>query len=397
MGFTSGPMTFARYFLPGSRFTSLTERAMDAINQNAFGRGSMMGPDKIEFGWISPRHLFDTPITEEKITLGRFVLLGMRMDRISIPGAVLKSYVRVEEEAAIEASGREFLSKSERAQCREKAKLRADKEAAAGGFRRMAAYPVLVDFKNRLLLFGNTGPTANEKLGVLFKSTFEASIERGTAARLAHRLLGDDGAARGLETIEPFHLVQRPADGEDEDGGFESQDVDFLGKEFLTWLWHRADSPQTKLSTAAGENVAVMIDRAMRLVCDFNRTGSTVVTCDSPGMASESRAALAIGKQPTRMGLILGGSAGEFRFSLDGASFSIAGMVLPDDSKEERDPIGRMEARFDKAVDAVHLLDGVYRAFLQKRAGSAWVRELTAMQAWARGKRATPTPQMAAV
>lgn len=383
MGFSSGSITFTRYFLPGSRFTSLTERMVDAINNHAFGRGTMSGPDKIEFGWISPRHLFDMPITPEKITLGRYVMLGLRLDRIAVPAVVLKSYIRMEEEAVIEATGRDFLSKATRVECREKARIRADKEAAAGNFRRMATCPVLIDFKNRVLLFGNTGPTANEKLGLLFRSTFDAGIERATPAKLAMRLMTDAGHARGLEDVKPFHLVRAAVGGEDGEE-FESPDEDFLGRELLSWLWHRADAAQTKLATPEGENVALMLDKSMRLVCDFNRTGSTVVTCDAPGAAPESRAALTVGKQPARMGIILGGNAGEFRFALDANTFSVSGLVLPEPPKAESDAAALLESRLEGVIDFVHLLDGVYRAFLQQRTSGKWPRELAAMQAWAR-------------
>src|SRR5262249_51202289 len=156
---------------------------------------------------------------------------------------------------------------------------------------------------------------------------------------LAHRLMDAGGAARSLENLTPFHLVRRPdAEGDDE-GEMAADDHGFLGVEFLTWLWFKSQSQNSKLALRGDQNALVALEKSTRLVCDFGLTGTTVVTRDAPGTAPESRAAVAIGKQPTKLGLIVGGAAGEFRLTLDGARMAVSGLVLPEDveDKPERD------------------------------------------------------------
>src|SRR5438045_578387 len=64
MGFASGTVSFCRYFISSSRPSSVTDKFVEAVCDNAFGRHIADG-DGVESGWITTRHLFDTDITGE--------------------------------------------------------------------------------------------------------------------------------------------------------------------------------------------------------------------------------------------------------------------------------------------------------------------------------------------
>ncbi|MCK4659538.1 MAG: hypothetical protein KAV82_08460 [Phycisphaerae bacterium] len=382
MGLASGSVSFRRYFIQGAGPADVTDEFIKAISENAFGRYGAVDADNVEVGWITPRHLFDNNITAECIAVGRFVSLAMRVDRNTIPSTVLKSYIRVEEDVALQAGGREFLSKAEKAKARETAQLRADREIKTGAFRRMSAYPVLIDLDRQTVYFGNLGDAMNDRMMLLFQDTFDCALEPAAADRLAYRLMQPCGRVDSIEHAQPFHLVREPEGCEGTPDDFDTGDRSFLGKEFLTWLWFKIDTDDSLLRVSGGDEVSVMIDRVLRMECDFAMTGTDVITATGPTALPEAKAALTIGKQPTKMGLIIGSRTGEFSMVLNGRRMAVSAMRIPTDEKGN-DPRARREQRFEQIADVAELLDVLYELFLRRRTAHDWSSELGQMCTWA--------------
>jgi recombination associated protein RdgC len=378
MGLSSGSVSFCRYLINGAFASAVDDDLLEKVNEHAFGRHGIVTSDGIETGWIGPGHLFDSTITYEKVAVGRYLVLTLRMDRNSVPAAVLKSYLRMEEEAALEAEGRETLTKQQRRQAKDAAMLRAEKEAKAGAFRRMASYPLFIDLKSHILYFTQLGSAANDKLYNLFRDTFDTSLTSLTAERNAHRLVGDNGR-RTLEDARPVHLIEAGGNGHGSPG-----DMNFLGREFLSWVWFRSEENQGRFSLKSGVDAEVAMTRFLQLDCDFEATGSALIRRDGPASAPEARVGLTVGKQPVKAGLILASRGDEWSLSLDGASMTVSGMTVP--PSDEADVVGRLEDRLDRIVEAGDVLDGVYQLFLEERTGGGWPNVLAEMRHWAQSQ-----------
>lgn len=384
MGFASGPVSFQRFLIDGSMPANVTERFVRAVNDHAFGRLAML-PDDTQLGWIGPNHLFETDIAAESIACGPYVHLAVRVDRLKAPPSVIRAYVQVEEQAMLQAKGREFLNRGEKRQARERALGRADQETRAGTFRRMNAYPLLIDAKHRTVFLGTLSATVADKVMQLFYDTFGRGLEPADPERLATRILDQQQRTRTLEGLAPFTLVKPPDGLADSASVLSETDLCFLGKEFLTWLWCQTESDDGPLRVSAGDEVTVLLDRTLRLKCDFGVTGTDVITADNPTSLPEAKAALRIGKQPTRAGLILGSPHGEFRFTLDGPRLAVSGLVLPEDETSQNGR-ARQEQRFELIADAAHLLDALFELFVLRRTARGWSRDLQALSAWAAGR-----------
>ena len=381
MAFSSGLVTFRRFFVAGKPFDEVDDRFVNALREYRFGAAGSADPTT-QMGWTNPTHLFDHDIAPEKIAFGRYVHFWLRVDKLNAPSSVARSYQRLEEETALKASGRAFLTKTEQRLAREAAKLRVEQEVKSGAFRRMSTIPVLMDLESNTLLLASTSSAASDQLLEIFGNTFRRALEPADADRLAERLLGSN--ARALEQVRPFHLV-RPPEGTDDADAMPGVDVAFLGKEFITWLWRLIDSDEPNtLKLRSGDAISVIIDRSLRLECDFRMTGSTVVTADAPAGLPESRAALAIGKQPTKAGLIVGSAVGEFAFSLDGRKMTVSSLVLPDD-QEERDVRASIEQRFERCFDLTTILDVMFETFLRARISDHWGEAERDLKRWAKG------------
>jgi hypothetical protein len=388
MAFASGSVTFRRYRVVQCGFKVVDEAFIDALNGCAFGRYRTV-EEGVDLGWVTPAHLFDVDFAGEKIAAGRFAHFRLRRDRTTVPAGILRSYVEIERLAALEASGREFLTREERRQAKEAAQARADKEARSGAFRRIAAYPVLFDLDQQMLYFGNTSAAANDALRTLFADTFDAELMPAGAHEQAYALVGTNGHARELEDARPAHLVATP---EGVDGAYYSSDPAdraFLGREFLSWLWYQVDVAEGLIKTPrrqgalarAEDEIATAIASVAHLRCDFNLTGTDVIRSDAPSSSPEGRSALAVGKQPSKLGLILGGSSGEWTFVLDGARLDVSGLALT--PVEEEDAHARLEARFEGVAELGSVIDGLFAAFLEVRFSQEWPRILGRMAEWA--------------
>lgn len=381
MAFASGPVSFQRFFVSGLLPTEIDDQFISALASRAFGTVPTQSDDS-QIGWIGPNHLFETDLLAERIACGSFAHLALRVDRLAVPPAVLKSYVRVAEESALEQSGREFLSRGERKKARQAAALRAEQETRSGGFRRMNAYPVLIDLANQAVYLGSTGVTMADKLMQLFADTFEASLTPADPECLAGRALSTTRKSRTLETLAPFHLVDPPDDVDTSSTGTFDSDLNFLGRELLTWLWFLTEQNAGALRVPQGDEVTVMLDRTLALRCSYGLTGSDVITADAPTRLPEARAALKTGKQPNRAGLVLGSPAGEFRFTLDGQRFTVSSLALPETGESE-DPLARLEERFELIADAAALLDALFELYLNERTSPQWDDRLLDMRTWA--------------
>jgi len=387
MGFASGRVTFRRYRLGGFVHDSVDDLFLEKLNRAAFGRYGSAMADGSEMGWITPQHLFDVNFAAEKITAGRFVHLLVRVDRNSPPAAIRRSYFAMEQQAALAASGKEFLSKQELRLAKEAAGERADVEARSGAFRRISAFPVLLDLQGQRLYCGSASAGANDRLQRLFADTFECALEPVTAHTLALELAVAQGSRRALEDARPAHLIAPPDDVDGDVYGLDPEDRGFFGREFLTWLWYGVEHAEGVFELLQRADVAASIATGMQLKCDFNLTGSAALRCDAPARAAEGRAALAIGKQPVRMGLLLAARTGEWSFTLDGEKLDVSGLVLPAGESDEKSP--PLETRGESIAALGEVLDGLFAAFLRVRLSGEWAALERDMRRWAASSKRT--------
>lgn len=381
MSFASGPVSFQRFHIDGHLPTDVTDRFVAALNKHAFGH-SPPRPDGTQSGWVGPSHVLDTELRAEAVACGGYVHLALRVDQLKPPPSILRAYARLEEDALRQSSGRAFLNRAEQRQAKEKARLRAEQEARGGQFRRIVAYPVLIDLEHQTVYFAALSAPAADRLMQLFYDTFGRGLTPVNPEQAAGRVLERSGDARKLESLTPFVLVPPPGAAHEAATQNTAGDASFLGKEFLTWLWYHTDADEGPLKVRSGDEITVMIDKVLRMKCDFGLTGTTAITADGPANLPEARAALGSGKQPASMGLVLGSPLGEMRLTLDGPRLAVAGLVLPEDDSED-DPRARLERRFELTADAAHLLDALFEVFVLLRTGRNWPRELRSLSAWA--------------
>src|SRR5207302_4724738 len=104
---------------------------------------------------------------------------------------------------------------------------------------------------------------------------------------------------------------------------------DFLGNEFLLWLWYVTDAESDLIGLADESEVAVMFARSLVLECPRGETGRQSITSDGPTRLPEARRAVQAGKLPRKAGLTLVRQDRQYELTLQAETLAINAARLP--------------------------------------------------------------------
>ena len=162
---------------------------------------------------------------------------------------------------------------------------------------------------------------------------------------------------------------------------------DFLGNEFLLWLWYYLDQVDDTIKLEDKSDLTVMIARSLSLECPRGQTGKGTITSEGPTRLPEAKRAVQAGKLPRKAGLTLVRHDQQYELSLNAESLGVGSCKLPNMPEDMTDAHARLEERVTQIRNLIETLDLLFDAFGQKRFVKAWSEELVKMQQWlAKGK-----------
>src|SRR6516165_5773704 len=178
MGFLSGRATFTRYRVGGDSPLPFGDEVLELARKHLVGRhGSAESGDGISTGWAGGDHVLDLTIDLGKNILNDALHMAIRIDADKIPGSLLRAYTQMEIQARAQMNPSGFATKAQKEEAKEAAKARAAAEAADGRFRRHNHYPLLWDGQTQTLYAGTTSSSVLERLQILFRETFDRTLE----------------------------------------------------------------------------------------------------------------------------------------------------------------------------------------------------------------------------
>jgi hypothetical protein len=202
---------------------------------------------------------------------------------------------------------------------------------------------------------------------------------------MAQRMLVDESKRRDYEDFKPTRFAQGP-DGESQAPEYPwvakgPEPKNFLGNEFLLWLWHQVDTKDGEVKTGAVGEVALLFDRSLDLDCTYGATGKDSLRGTGPTRMPEARDALRTGKVPRKAFLTAHARGSQFEFNFNPEQFSLGSAKLPEIDDAEN-PRALFEERITHLRDLSKTLDALYEAFLKTRASSAWEGHTMAIRKW---------------
>jgi hypothetical protein len=379
MGFFSGRVTFGRFRVGGRRVKMFGPEHLEKLTAHAIGKARIMAGDGVEAGWTAGDHILDTGFDLAKNIVNDALHFAIRIDSQKVPADLLRAYTQVELEGVAASNPSGLPSARQKREARESAKERLEQEAHDGRFLKRKAYPIMWDARSQELLVGTTSAAVLDRLHTLFQQTFGCGFEPLGAGRQAFLLAEAREQTRGIDDAAPAPFVPNVtptalAWAPDE------ASRDFLGNEFLLWLWYLLDSETDTLTLEDNSEVAVMLARTLVLECPRGQTGKESITSDGPTRLPEARRAIQSGKLPRKIGLTLVRHDRQYELTLQAETLAVGSAKLPTpEGEEER---ARLEERIDILRHLVETLDLLYNQFGKVRVGDSWQKELTKMQKW---------------
>jgi hypothetical protein len=384
MGFASGSVSFKRFSVVGEHPASIDGSILDKLAANALKPTEMGIPEEVEYGWAGGRHVLDDQFGFDSNVYADALFFGLRVDTNKVPGDLKKAYQIMEETAVAAGNPSGFISKAQKKDVKDTVRQKVEDEMRGGRFRRSKVLPILWDFQSKTLYAAASGKTF-EMLAEIFERTFGLSLMPLSAGSLALRLLEPQGRRRDYEDLRPTRFVPGP-EGEGQYPEYPwvakgPEPKDFVGNEFLLWLWHEADHRDGIIKLRDGKEVSIFIDRSLDLDCAYGQTGRDGLRGDGPGRMPEAKDAVRSGKVPRKAGLLINVSKMDFSLSLNPESLGVGSAKLPEVEDAET-PRVLFEERIALLRDLSKTLDGMFEAFLHLRASSSWEGQVSALKRW---------------
>ncbi len=388
MGFLSGRITFERFRVEGPSPRQFGPEHIEVLERFAIGQNETSSIDQPRVGFLAGDHLLDLGFGLEKNIVNDALHCGIRIDTDQVPAAIRRAWLQMELAALTVDNPSGRPTKAQRQEAKEAVEARCEEEVRTGKFRRMQHFPVLWDARQGVLYFGGSSTTAIDHCKDLFSAAFDIELHRVTSGRLAREWAADSKRRRALEDIAPtiFHL-QDDSQAEILWWNGHSENFDYLGNEFLLWLWWRLEGESDTIELSDGSEVTSMFARTLSLECPRGESGKETISAESPVQLPEARQAIQSGKLPRKAGLTLVRHGEQYDLTLQAETFAVAGAKIS--TGEESEGRAEVEERVDSLRSLTETLDLLFHTFCERRIGKAWASDLGQIRSWLQSQPST--------
>lgn len=381
MGLLSGRVTFLRFHVSGRPPKTFGDEHLARLAEFRAGRQKIASADGVEVGWSAGEHVLDTDFDLAKNVISDALHFELRVDSQKPPSDLMRAYTAVELKALSKTNPSGFASARQKREAKEIARERLEQEAKDGRYTKRKCVPVMWDAKSREVLFGATSLTHVERLASLFHQTFGVNLEAVTAGGRAYQLAELHERTRSVDDSSPSAFVPGVTP-EDVAWIADESSRDFLGNEFLLWLWYNSEGDSDTVTVADDSEVTYMIARSLTLECPRGQTGHETITHEGPTRLPEAKRAIQSGKLPRKLGLTLVRHGEQYELAVHAETLAVGSAKLPMPPEDVGDARARLDHRVGQIRDLVETLDLLYDAFGQKRFGKEWPDTLVRMQKW---------------
>nr|MBF0222337.1 hypothetical protein [Desulfobulbaceae bacterium] len=166
----------------------------------------------------------------------------------------------------------------------------------------------------------------------------------------------------------------------------------FLGQEFVTWLWFKSEERGGAVDIPGIGDVMVVFEKHILLEYGDGDSREKVICQGLQAEMSEARTGLRMGKKLEQARIMLGRGEYEWNLTLRASMFDFKSVKTPKTmatSEESDDPAaveGRILEKISLYEQALHLVDEMFRMFLNSRLSDDWENELLRLRKWIKDK-----------
>lgn len=391
MGFLTGSVTFERFRITEDPTGGFGKEHLDALKKHRIGTSKGNRYEEPDVGFTGGAHLLDTSFDLEKNVIGDALHFGIRIDSCSIPGPIKRAWMHMELQGVQSDKPGSRPTKAQREEAKEAVEARCIDEAAKGNYQRMNITPVLWDSISETLFLGSTSEKSNDACLDLLNRAFGLELSRVTSGKLALEF------AESVEQTEALFDAS-PCSFHPEAGGNVvwwngmNDNYDYLGNEFLLWLWWHWETNSDMIALSDNTEVSGMFARSLSLDCPAGESGRESISSDSPVALPEAMVAIRMGKLPRKAGLTLVRDGEQYDFALKAETFSVGSARISQVGDAGiRDSIDRIES-VRQLSDTVDLL---FEVFCQTRLSKDWSKNQKKISKWLKADSATQSRRAA--
>ncbi len=384
MGARGGTLTFTRFFTQGALPKDLRRKFLEAAKLRVFEPLKPEDEALEATGWCVMERPFDLELDSAKLFHDNFVLLGFRVDRYRIPGALLKSQISDEEQRQLARGKKTKLSRNEKLEIKDRVVMRLRKKVIPTS----KAIDLCWHLDSGVVLFFGHSKRMILDFAALFEKTFGLALLEDSPYAAATRAELPRELERALKQIEPVsfssgrkrlgksskqepepEVSEAPADGE-EDLLERVESTRFLGSEFLLWLWLRAELVDKPIALPELGDFQVWLDNQITLQSEIDPNERVTVRGAAPSGSPEAREAVRAQKFPVRARIAIRNEERDFACVLVAHRFAVASGKIP--AVLTKDTDDAFQERMTLVERLCQSLDGLYSAFLRDRLGPLW-------------------------
>ena len=378
MPFLRGSLRFERYNVSGFDTQEFGESHIEILQKYAAGKTQTSASENIHVGFLGGSHLFDQDFDLSKNLINNAVHFSARIDTNVIPSAIRAAWLQMELAGYAKENDSGIPTKSQRKEAKEAVEQRCEVEAASGKFRRMQQFPILWDLNQSTLYFGGSVGASCGHCLELVQQSFDIELNHLSAGTIAQAWAVGASKYAELDDLLPVDFISNQSHAGYAWTNEHSNAPDFLGNEFLMWLWWTLENESDTIVLADQSEVTVMLNKSLSLECPTGDSGKESITADGPTQLPEAIQAVRAGKLPRKSGMTLVRDGRQFDLVLQAETLGISGAKIHLIEDEEFGD--------DERIDAIRLLsettDLMFQGYCEHRTSHQWAKTQNQIQQW---------------
>ncbi len=377
MPFLAGSLGFERFSVSGFD-VAFSDEHIELLAKSAAGNVQTDSTENTHVGFLGGAHLFDTEFDLQKNLINEAVHCSVRIDTNVIPSAIRNAWLQMELAALAKDNPSGVANKSQRKEAKEAVEQRCEVEAATGKYRKLQQFPMLWDQRQSLLYFGGSAGNASGHCVDLIERVFGVEVRHISAGSIAQAWAVETDRFAELDDVTPASFVTGPSFGSVAWANEHSQAPDFLGNEFLLWLWWTLENDTDTFTLADDSELTVMLTKTLALECPGGESGKETISAECPIKLPEAMQAIRSGKLPRKTGMTLVRDGQQFDLVVQAESFGISGAKIHLDEDDDN----QAEDRIDLIRRLSESVDLLFHSFCDRRTSSAWSDDLSGIRGW---------------
>ncbi len=380
MGFLSGSIGYECFRTSHIELRHFGPEHVETLTKYAISSKQNLAAEQTRAGFLAGDHLFDRDFDLAKNILNDALHFAMRIDSNQIPAAIRKAWLQMELAVFRAEAPERRPTKAERQEAKDAVEARCEEAARNGQFQKMQQFPILWDARHGQLYFGGSSPSAGEACRMLLKKAFELELEPLSASRLAIEWAVRAKRRRALGDVTPARFRGSGAVPSIQWWNGQADNFDFLGNEFLLWLWWHWETQSDQIELPDGTEVTGMFAHTLSLQCPLGESGKGTITAEGPTNLPEAMQAIRSGKLPRKAGLTLVRQGEQYDVTLQAESFAVSGAKIH--VEEKVDGRGAVEDRIDSLRGLNDTVVLLFQAFCSLRVSKRWPHTLSQLRRW---------------